>query len=70
MERGFAEQAARIERGFAEQDARIEARFNQQALTFEERFTRIETRLNVITAVLALLAASILPLSLNALLSG
>lgn len=55
---------------FAEQDARIEARFSQQDLFIEQRLSRVDTKLNVMAALLALIAASVIPLSLGTLLAG
>jgi enoyl reductase-like protein len=66
----FAEQDARIEARFREQDARIEARFSQQDLFLEQRLSRVDTKLNVMAALLALIAASVIPLSLGTLLAG
>ena len=66
----FAEQDARIETRFAEQESRIEARFSQQDLYIEQRFSRLDAKLNAMAAVLAIIAASVVPLALNALLSN
>ncbi len=59
---------ARLDARFAEQDARIEARFAQQDLYIEQRFSRIDVKLNVMAAMLAVIAASIVPLAVSALL--
>ena len=66
----FAEQDVRIDKRFAEQDLRLEARFAQQDLYIEKRLAGIDTKLNVMTAVLALIAASVVPLALSILLSS
>lgn len=55
IEQRFAEQAAYIERRFAEQDAKFEARFT----AIEHRLTRLETRVNLLMALL--LAGVIVP---------
>ncbi len=66
----FAEQDGRINRRFAEQDARIEARFAQQDLYIEQRFSRLDVKLNAMAAILAIIAASVVPLAISALLSN
>ena len=66
----FAEQDGRINKRFAEQDARIEARFAQQDLYIEQRFSRIEVKLNAMAAILAIIAASVVPLAISTLLSS
>ena len=66
----FAEQDARIEARFAEQDTRIEARFAQQDLYIEQRFSRIDVKLNAMAAILAIIAASVVPLAISTLLSS
>ena len=63
----FSEQDARIETRFAEQDARIESRFAQQDLYIEQRFSRIDVKLNVMAAIMGIVAASTVPLALSAL---
>ena len=70
LDASFAEQDARVEARFAQQDARIEARFAQQDLHIEQRFSRIENRLNVMAAILAVIAASVAPLAIGAMLAG
>ena len=59
LDRRFAEQDARIEKRFSEQDIRIEQRFAEQDAKFEARFTgienrltRLETRINLLMALL------------------
>ncbi len=66
----FAEQDGRINKLLAEQDARIEARFAQQDLYIEQRFSRIDVKLNAMAAILAIIAASVVPLAISALLSN
>jgi hypothetical protein len=66
----FAEQNGRIDKRFAEQDARIESRFAQQDLYIEQRFSRIDVKLNVMAAILAVIAASVAPLALGTLLAN
>ena len=63
----FAEQDARVESRFAEQDIRIEARFAQQDLYIEQRFSRIDVKLNVMVAIMGIVAASTVPLAIAAL---
>ena len=48
IERRFSEQDIRIEQRFAEQDAKFEARFT----AIENRLTRLETRMNLLMALL------------------
>jgi hypothetical protein len=48
IEQRLAEQTAYIERRFAEQDAKFEARFT----AIEHRLTRLETRVNLLMALL------------------
>lgn len=66
----FSEQDARIETRFAEQDARIEARFARQDLYIEQRFSRIDVKLNAMAAILAIIAASVVPLAVATLLAN
>ena len=66
----FSEQEARIETRFAEQDARIESRFAQQDLYIEQRLSRIDVKLNVMAAIQAIIAASVVPLAISTLLSN
>ncbi len=63
----FLEQDARIDARLAEQDIRIEARFSQQDLYIEQRFSRIDVKLNMMAAILAIIAASVVPLALTTL---
>ena len=63
----FLEQDARIDARLAEQDIRIEARFSQQDLYIEQRFSRIDAKLNMMAAILAIIAASVVPLALTTL---
>ncbi len=70
IETRFAEQDARIEARFAEQDTRIEARFAQQDLYIEQRFSRLDVKLNAMAAILAIIAASVVPLAIGTLLSS
>ena len=65
----FSEQDDRITQRFADQDARIEARFSQQDLYIEQCFSRIDVKLNVMAAILAIIAASVVPLAISSLLS-
>lgn len=64
----FLEQDARIDARLAEQDIRIEARFSQQDLYIEQRFSRIDVKLNMMAVILAIIAASVVPMALNTLL--
>ena len=66
----FSEQDARIETRFTEQEARIEARFAQQDLYLEQRFSRMDVRLNVMAAILAVIATSVVPLAIGTLLAN
>ena len=68
IDKRFAEQDIRIEARFAEQDIRFEARFAQQDLYIEQRFSRVDIKLNVMAAILAVIAASVVPLALGTLL--
>ena len=61
---------ARLDARFAEQDIRIEARFAQQDLYIEQRLSRIDVKLNVMAAILTVIAASVVPLALNTLLQS
>ncbi len=61
---------ARLDARFAEQDTRIEERFAKQDLHIEQRFSRLDAKLNVMAAVLALIAASVIPLALSTLLGN
>ena len=61
----FAEQENRIEKRLSEQEVRVEARFAQQDLYIEQRFSRLDAKLNVMAAILALIAASVLPMALQ-----
>ena len=65
----FSEQDGRITQRFADQDARIEARFAQQDLYIEQRLSRIDVKLNAMAAILAIIAASVVPLAISSLLS-
>ena len=58
---------ARLDARFAEQGTRIEARFAQQDLYIEQRLSRIDAKLNVMAAILAVIAASVVPLALSTL---
>ncbi len=66
----FAEQDTRIEARFAQQDSLIEARFSQQDLYMEQRLSHIDTKLNVMAAILTVIAASVVPLALGTLLAN
>jgi hypothetical protein len=66
----FAEQDARIDARLAEQEGRIEARFARQDLQIEQRFSRIDVKLNAMAAILAVIAASIVPLAIKSLLGN
>ena len=59
----FAEQEARLE-------ARLEARFAQQDLYIERRLSGLDVKLNVMAAILAVIAASVVPLAISGLLGG
>lgn len=60
---------ARLDARFSEQDARIEARFAQQDLYIEQRLSRIDVKLNAMAAILAIIAASVVPIAISSLLS-
>ena len=64
----FSEQEARLEARFSEQDVRLEARFAQQDLYVEQRLSGLDVKLNVMAAILAVIAASVVPLAISALL--
>ena len=61
---------ARLDTRFAEQDARIEARFAQQDIYIEQRLSGLDTKLNVMAAILAVIAASVVPLAISTLLAS
>ena len=66
----FSEQDARIDNRFSEQELRLGARFAQQDLYIEQRLSRIDVKLNVMAAILAVIAASVVPLAISTLLVG
>ena len=70
LDASFADQGARIEARFAQQDTRIEARLSKQDLYIEQRLGRIDTKLNAMAAILAVIAASVVPLAVVSLLGG
>ena len=81
MERRFAQQEAIIEQRFLQQDAMIEQRFTQQEGTMDRRFaaqdhlierriSHLDVKLNVMAALLAIIAASVLPIGMSVLFSG
>ena len=61
---------ARLDTRFAEQDARIEARFAQQDIYIEQRLSGLDTKLNVMAAILAVIAASVVPLAISTILAN
>ena len=70
LEARLAEQDRRMEARFAEQDARLEARFAKQDLHIEQRFSGIDIKLNAMAAILAVIAASVVPLAIKSLLGN
>ena len=66
----FSEHDAKLDARFAQQDARIEARFAQQDLYIEQRLSGLDTKLNVMAAILAVIAASVVPLAIGTLLAS
>ena len=58
-----------IEARLAEQDTRIDARFARQDLYIEQRFSRLDVKQKAMAAILAIIAASVVPLAIGALLS-
>ena len=66
----FAEQDGKFSSRFAEQDILIEASFAQKDLYIEQRLSRIDVKLNVMAAILTVIAASVVPLALNTLLQS
>jgi len=63
------EMDARIDRRFSEQEVRLEARFAQQDVYIEQRLSAVDVKLNVMAAILAVIAASVVPLAVSTLLS-
>ncbi len=61
---------ARLDARFSEQDARLEARFAQQDLYIEQRLSGLDVKLNVMAAILAVIAASVVPLAISTLLAS
>ena len=61
---------ARLDARFTEQDGRIDKRFAEQDLYIEKRLSRIDSKLNVMAAILAVIAASVVPLALGTLLAN
>ena len=51
-------------------DARLGERFAEQDLYIEQRLSRLDTKLNVMAAILAVIAASVVPMALGTLLAG
>lgn len=66
----FSEQDARQEARFSEQDSRLEARFAMQDLYIERRLSGLDVKLNVMAAILAVIAASVMPLAISTFFSG
>ena len=50
-------------------DARLESRLAQQDLYIEKRLSGLDVKLNVMAAILAVIAASVVPLAISTLLS-
>ena len=65
----FAEQDSRIDKRFSQQEARLEARFAQQDLYIEQRLSGLDVKLNVMAAILVVIAASVVPLTIGTLLA-
>ena len=61
---------ARLDTLLARQEAKIEARFAQQDLCIEQRLSGIDVKLNVMAAILAVIAASVVPLAISTLLAN
>ena len=59
--------SALLDARFTEQDIRIENRFAQQELYTEQRCSRLDVKLKVMAAMLAVIAASIVPLAIGTL---
>ena len=51
-------------------DARLESRFAQQDLYIEQRLSGLDVKLNIMAAILAILAASVVPLAVSSVLGG
>ena len=51
-------------------DARLDARFSEQDLYIEQRLSGIDVKLNVMAAILAVIAASVVPLAISTLLAS
>lgn len=50
-------------------DARLESRFSQQDLYIEKRLSGLDVKLNVMAAILAVIAASVVPLAVSTFLA-
>lgn len=59
----FSEQEARLE-------ARLESRFAKQDLYIEKRLSGLDVKLNVMAAILAVIAASVVPLAISTFFAG
>lgn len=66
----LSELNAQLETRFSERDVRLEARFSQQDLYIEQRLSGLDVKLNVMAAMLALVAASVVPLAVSTLILG
>ena len=51
-------------------DSRLDARFAQQDLYLEKRLSGLDAKLNVMAAILTVIAASVVPLAINTLLAA
>jgi len=61
---------ARITELEARFESRLEARFARQDLYIEQRLSGLDGKLNVMAAILAVIAASVVPLAISTLLSA
>ena len=61
---------ARLSEEVARLEARLEARFSQQDLYIEQRLSGLDVKLNVMAAILAVIAASVVPLAISTLLAS
>ena len=70
IEKRFTEQDAATESRFSELKVHLEARFSRQDLYMEQRLSGLDVKLNVMAAILAVIAASVVPLAISTLIDA
>ncbi|WP_439106026.1 hypothetical protein [Congregibacter sp.] len=70
LEARFSDQDVRLENRFSDQDLRLEARFAKQDLYIEQRLSGLDVKLNVMAAILTVIAASVVPLAISTFFGG